>query len=174
MLAPEKLRELLSYDRDTGFFRWNVKRNHLAEVGQRAGHRNAKNGYRYVMISGKLYREHRLAWLYIHGEWPDIRLDIDHINRVRDDNRISNLRLVTRRTNVENSAVFKGRRCTFNENIRGQKKWRLRFCHNGIRFDQLYSSEAEAIAAFSDAMRKCEEPLGAMSGSSETLLGMHF
>ena len=46
---------------------------------------------------------HRLAWLYVHGEWP--AEEIDHLNRVRSDNRISNLRLATQAENKQNTSL---------------------------------------------------------------------
>ena len=51
-------------------------------------------GYRIVSIFSKPYKEHRLVWIYHNGDIPE-KMQIDHINRIRDDNRISNLRLAT-------------------------------------------------------------------------------
>jgi hypothetical protein len=57
-------------------------------------------GYRQVKIQGKKYLEHRLIWYLIKGVWP--ALEIDHINRKRDDNRIENLREVNHKQNCKN------------------------------------------------------------------------
>jgi hypothetical protein len=54
-------------------------------------------GYVQIKISGKLYHAHRLAWLYVYGYMPE--KEIDHINRIRDDNRIANLREATSQLN---------------------------------------------------------------------------
>ena len=59
-----------------------------------------KNGYRTISIKSKLYYEHRLVWLYHYNKWPSDR--IDHINGIRDDNRIANLRNVTPGENTQN------------------------------------------------------------------------
>lgn len=58
-------------------------------TGLPAGSLDAK-GYRVVMVNWKTYKEHRLIWLLLKGKWPDGL--IDHINRVKNDNRIENLR----------------------------------------------------------------------------------
>lgn len=73
---------------------WNAR-----YAGRRAGKVNSATGYRYVAILNKLELEHRLIWVYVHGIWPD---EIDHINHMRDDNRIANLRAVTRPENCQN------------------------------------------------------------------------
>lgn len=56
-----------------------------------------------VRIDGKYYLLHRLAWMYVHGEFPNG--DIDHINRVRNDNRLTNLRVVNRCVNQQNRSL---------------------------------------------------------------------
>ena len=60
-------------------------------------------GYLNVGVKRKTYKLHRLIWLLVHGEWPNGI--IDHIKRVVDDNRIENLRVVTKRGNALNSKV---------------------------------------------------------------------
>jgi len=56
-----------------------------------------KLGYRVTRIKNKTYRIHRLVWLWHHNSWP--KQTIDHINHVRDDNRIENLRDVSHMIN---------------------------------------------------------------------------
>lgn len=94
-----RLRELLDYDQKTGKFTWRVSRARTAKAGSEAGTGGGED-YVRIMISGKMYKAHRLAWLYVHGSWPSGQ--IDHINGVRDDNRIDNLRDVTRSENMQN------------------------------------------------------------------------
>lgn len=91
MLTAERLRELLSYDPETGWFTWRVTRssNGRADAGSRAGALRS-DGYRHVTVDQHKYKEHRLAWLYMTGKWPEA--DLDHKNNTRDDNRFSNLR----------------------------------------------------------------------------------
>src|SRR5690606_11618117 len=65
------------------------------------------DGYREVGIDGRLYKAHRVIWLYIAGEWPD---EIDHINGDRSDNRFANLRAVSRAENMRNKRSYKNNR----------------------------------------------------------------
>jgi len=59
-----------------------------------------RDGYVLNFIKGKVYREHRLIWLYVYGEMPNGMLD--HINRIKTDNRIENLRVVSCSENRQN------------------------------------------------------------------------
>lgn len=96
-LTAARLRELLRYDANTGLFTWIS--------GPKAGQQVTKKGqagYVRIYFDGKLFLAHRLAWLYVTGEHP--RQHIDHINRVRDDNRIVNLRDVSTQENSKNRA----------------------------------------------------------------------
>lgn len=68
-------------------------------VGDNVGYLNA-NGYVYTKIQRKGYKVHRLAWLYMTGEWPEH--EIDHKDRNRSNNRWGNLRQVTHKQNAEN------------------------------------------------------------------------
>lgn len=97
MLTQAELKKLLIYDPATGIFVWRVARKD--RIGKKAGALNGF-GHRQIRLKGKLYMAHRLAWLYLHGEWP--QTNIDHINGIPDDNRINNLRLATSKQNQEN------------------------------------------------------------------------
>lgn len=88
ILTAERLRELLSYDPDTGVFTRKIRRSN-ALAGSVAGTKNG-HGYLQICIDRQRYMAHRLAWLHVHGDWPSS--EIDHKNRIRDDNRICNLR----------------------------------------------------------------------------------
>jgi len=97
-LTVERLREALRYDPMTGLFTWPQRRrtgllNSHSEFP--AGHRKTgkDGGYIVIRINFQLYRAHRLAWFYVHGEWPNG--EIDHINGDPTDNRIANLRVAT-------------------------------------------------------------------------------
>lgn len=87
-LTAERLRELLSYDPETGEFRW--REIPWQSKRAQAGCLDKSTGYIRIGISGTRYWAHRLAWLYVTGEWP-VR-QVDHRNLVRSDNRFNNLR----------------------------------------------------------------------------------
>lgn len=62
-----------------------------------------KDGYLILKVKSRHFKAHRIAWFLYYGEYPV--MEIDHINRDRTDNRISNLRLVTRAENIKNSRL---------------------------------------------------------------------
>ena len=93
MVTKETVKELFDYN-DGKLFR---KIKH-------AGCLN-KSGYRIIGINRKYYLEHRLIWLLFNGHFPK---EIDHINHIRDDNRIENLREVTRSQNQFNRIKIYG------------------------------------------------------------------
>lgn len=98
ILTAQRLKELFHYDAETGqFTRFpanNIRRGQNC-VGV------IKSGYLTIGIDKKRYKAHRLAWLYVHGKWPNDQ--IDHINGERVDNRISNLRAATASQNKQNA-----------------------------------------------------------------------
>ena len=98
ILTQERLKELLSYDPDTGLFVRLISKGGRG-VGSIAGTPHSL-GYINMAVQGKKYLAHRLAWFYVHGEWPSS--EIDHINHKKSDNRIINLRGATRKDNMRN------------------------------------------------------------------------
>jgi len=101
-LTIERLKELLTYEPATGEFRWIAKRGKRQQCGEIAGHID-RSGYRQIRVDQRLYLAHRLAWFYVHGEWPPNGLD--HINRAPGDDRIVNLRLATQAENLRNTSI---------------------------------------------------------------------
>jgi hypothetical protein len=101
-ISQSKLKEILDYDRETGIFRNRISRGSRAKKGCAAGWVD-RHGYRKIVHKGKIYCAHRLAWLYEFGIIPD--RPIDHINHIRDDNRISNIRLVSPQGNSRNKSM---------------------------------------------------------------------
>lgn len=89
MIDQKKLKELLSYDPATGVFTWRVSMNGRTQAGDVAGSFDV-NGYRRIGVNRRSHKAHRLAWLYMTGEWP--KAEIDHRNGSRADNRWINLR----------------------------------------------------------------------------------
>jgi hypothetical protein len=130
MITAERVRELLSYDPSSGEFAWKVSRG-TARAGRIAGALDS-HGYRQISIDSRLRLAHRLAWLYVHGVWPE--REIDHINGGYDDNRLCNLRLATRNQNQANRPVRRdnlSRLKAVHEYRPGH--WRARITVNGKR-----------------------------------------
>ena len=153
MLTQKRLKELLSYDPDTGEFRWRMTLNNRAPSGSVSGYVN-HHGYVRIMIDKKTYQAHRLAWLYVYGEFVP---ELDHKNGVRSDNSISNLRPATRSQNLGNSRKPSTNRSgkkgvSWNES---RQKWRADIQHNGrhIWLGRFDTSEA-AHAAYCKAARE--------------------
>lgn len=100
-LTAERLREVLHYDPETGVFTWLGRSRRRGLV---AGYTETV-GYHVIFVgtraAGKLYKAHRLAWLYMTGEWPTDM--IDHANGNKTDNRWVNLRAADRSRNLINS-----------------------------------------------------------------------
>jgi hypothetical protein len=94
-IPDEYLRALFAYDPETGKFARKIPYGSQA-VGSEPGSLSPQ-GYRQIGVMGRTVPAHRLAWRYVHGVWPSG--DVDHINGTRDDNRIVNLRDVTRSQN---------------------------------------------------------------------------
>lgn len=103
-LTVERLRELLHYDPDTGIFTWVERVSRRGPIGHIAGSKTMF-GYCNITINFTHFMAHRLAWLYVHGEWP--KHYIDHINGDRFDNRFCNLREATRSENGQNRCLSK-------------------------------------------------------------------
>jgi len=102
----------IGYNADNGDFFWNVSPCNSVAAGRKAGSIN-KDGYLEVKLKGVKYAAHRIAWFLYYGF--EASKDLDHINHDRTDNRIDNLREVTKSENsrnaskrVDNSSGFTG------------------------------------------------------------------
>lgn len=107
-LSIDRLKELLTYNPQNGLWirKIAVGRHGRYKAGSFAGHLN-KIGYITIRVDGISYQAHRLAWFYMNEEWP--KLQIDHKNLVRSDNKWTNLREATHGQNVQNSSTRKSK-----------------------------------------------------------------
>jgi len=100
-----------------------------------------KSGYRQIKINNVIYPAHRLIWIFCNGS-IDENMQIDHINGIKDDNRIENLRLVTAQQNCFNRSRLTAKGYTWNKNV---KKWQASIWLNGkMNYLGLYSNEQDA------------------------------
>ncbi len=104
MLTQEFVKSIFDYDSSTGVFTRKTSVASNARKGDVVGWKTS-HGYRCTKIKGKSYLLHRIAWLYTYGNLPEET--IDHINRRRDDNRISNLRICKFEENLQNKSFYK-------------------------------------------------------------------
>lgn len=158
-LTAARARELLDYDPALGTFTWKVRTSNRVNVGDPAGSM-LKTGYLAVCVDGVLYRSHRLAWLYVNGAWPD--RDIDHVNGVRTDNRITNLRDVSRSVNQQNLRAARGETASgvlgVYKSDRESKPWRASIKVDGKdKHLGRFRTKAEASSAYLSAKRSMHE-----------------
>jgi len=148
MLTVEDLHKIINYCPNTGKFTRNPKCKKVAR-------KLTAKGYLRFRVNGKMYMAHRLAWLYMTGEFPV--LQIDHINRLRSDNRWCNLREATNSENqfnsfirLDNTSGCKGVSFDYNTG-----KWRA-YMQNNKKWSHigLFKSKDEAIIAVQEAMKK--------------------
>ncbi len=110
-VTQDRLKELFTYSPDTGEFTRarTIGNSPSQKKGYVAGTVNVA-GYKLISIGRKVYKAHRLAWLYMNGEWPSHH--IDHLNRNKADNRIDNLRDVTCAVNLQNQRSAHANNCS--------------------------------------------------------------
>lgn len=159
VVSVEILRKLLEYDPDTGFLTWKPRGREFFRrdadqktwnakfAGRQAFNQRGPGGYLVSEIFNRPYRAHRVAWALSHGEWAS---EIDHINGDRADNRIANLRAVTRSENSRNAARSRRNRSgvvgVSVDTLTG--KWRAQIGVAGrARFLGLFETLDEAVAA---------------------------
>jgi len=153
LITQERLKSLLTYDPDTGEFRWRVRRPRCS-IDAVAG-TTTYHGYTTIKLNGVTYRAHRLAWLYVFGAWP--ASELDHINRRREDNRITNLREATRFSNCQNREKLSGAHSRYIGVSKGfaGKGWRAYIDKNGRRTCLgVFPTEQAAAAARQKAEKK--------------------
>ncbi len=153
------LRQLLTYDPDTGIMLWLPRERGLFNrssswsrwnrwyAGRVAMTAKARGGYLHGRIFGVAYRAHRVVWALHHGEWPHDM--IDHINGIKTDNRIENLRVVSIFENQQNVS----RRKTNKSGVTGvcwdsaNGKWRAQLSVNKQRVNLgRFADFEEAVA----------------------------
>jgi HNH endonuclease len=124
MLTIERLKSIINYDPQTGRMTWKAPLNNRRRAGDLVGCLD-DDGYRHFGLDGKYYTVGRAAYFYMTGDWPN---RIDHINRIRTDDRWINLRNVTPQNNSMNRNVSSRNVTSGVSGVcwhKGKGKWRV-------------------------------------------------
>jgi hypothetical protein len=152
MISQEKLKEMLNYDESSGVFTWVKTASKRIKQGSVAGRCNS-HGYQVIGIDGLEYKAHRLAWLYVYGYLPESC--IDHINCVRSDNRICNLRLASNSQNKLNAIPQRNNSSGFKGVSRHKGRWRVQASVNGKRHHLgIFKDVIEAAKVYAEFAKK--------------------
>lgn len=149
----DRLKMLLQYDPKSGLFTRIVKTSNRVKVGDQVGCKNGP-GYLVAQLDGKLYLNHRLAWLYMTGDWP--LGEIDHIDGRRANNQWANLRDLSHSENMQNlRSPMKGNSAGLLGVTRRHQKFRAAIKANKkALFLGSYQTAEEAHAAYVSAKRQ--------------------
>jgi hypothetical protein len=147
-----RLLKLLDYDRKTGEFRWLKGVSQSIQPGDIAGALDTQ-GYRRIMIKGRIYRAHHLAWFYVKGKWCSQA--IDHRDLDPSNNRWANLRRATTSQNNANRRLLRSNACGLKGVSPDQRGWRATIRKNRrIYYLGNFPTPREAHAAYVKAARK--------------------
>lgn len=165
--TPAQVRQLLDYDPATGVLTWRARSAGWFAGAKYPGERLANTfnkqfagaeafacrnatGYRYAKLMGRNQMGHRVAFAHYHGVWPEG--EIDHINGIRDDNRISNLREASRSLNMRNTRSARGYKFMTD----GRRAPWVAYIRDGGKNIRLggFETEAEAASARARAEKK--------------------
>lgn len=158
ILTAERLREVLHYDPETGIFTRKIRLAQRHQVGDRAdfvARGGGLKGYYRVSLFSERHLAHRLAWLYVYGEWP--KFEIDHLDGDRANNRIVNLRDVPASINSQNKhkARVDNRSGLLGVTTFGDGRFRASLYIKGKRVHiGMYQTPEAAHEAYLDAKRK--------------------
>ena len=172
IITSDQLRAILDYNPDTGELRWKARTsvlftasgNRTADCycriwnrkfsGKIAGSVN-NQGYLTISVFGVVYAAHRVAWSIYHGADPQ-QMSVDHINMVKSDNRISNLRLASHKENLSNRKKQRNNKSGYKGVIFKKQinKFVASICVNGKnKHLGCFGSADEAYSAYCSAAR---------------------
>ena len=163
MITQNHLKEIVYYDPETGVFTWKprpirdgrMRRHDLQWNTRYAGRRAdrvAPSGYRRISLGNKKMQAHRAAWLYVNGYLPP---EIDHVNRVRGDNRITNLRPASHAENIVNQSPQARRNGALKGAYRHRKRWHAKITLDWkVIFLGSFDTAEEAHAVYMKAAKE--------------------
>ncbi len=142
------------YNPETGVFLWKIARSRGIRPGMVAGSQK-QDGYISLHVNGKTLPAHRVAWMFVYNDFPDTNLD--HINRIKNDNRISNLRLATPEHNAQNRACNRLNKSGCKGVVwhKRDKRWQASITVKGQKLHLgLYGTKEDAATAYQQASLK--------------------
>lgn len=154
-LTQDRLKELIHYDQETGIFTWKHRSGRGGGFSGRKATCLKDGGYVVIRVDYRLYKAHRLAWLYVYGRWPE--KIIDHINRNKSDNRICNLRECNHSQNcingkrlINNQSGHRG--VTYKNEKHRKRQWKASIIKDGKSIHLGYfMTKEEAVIARAEA-----------------------
>ena len=161
------IRKNLSYDPATGVLT-RIKTGEMLDA--------RKNGYIRFSFMNQRLLGHRIAWALHYGELPPPEMEIDHINGIKDDNRISNLRLVTQSTNLKNKTQYRNNThgypgILFESHSRRVRQWRAQIQVDG-KMMKLGSYMCKTAAIFARKRAEIEYGFTQLAGDRKWQLCM--
>jgi len=153
-LTQARLKEILDYNPETGLFYRKISTSMRPRIGVAGG--KCSRGYIRIKVDGEMYYGHRLAWLYMTGEWP--KDQIDHVDGIKSNNRFHNLREANKSQNMQNQKKARSGNTSGLLGVgwhKTAKKWRARIVVNGdVKSLGFFDCKFEAHGAYMDAKVK--------------------
>lgn len=151
ILTYEQVREMFDYDEGTGILTWKIKHGYKYP-GDEVGYTH-RNGYRILDWGRTDITIHRIIWLWFNGNYP--LQYIDHINGIRDDNRICNLRDVSQRENTHNKKEHREGKKPGAFYNKWEQRWDARIYYEGKQYRLgMYDTEELALEAYALAQEE--------------------
>lgn len=163
LIKYDDLIKKVKYDPILGIICWDTKGRRF---GKELGCIHKGTGYKIAVFNKYFYEQHRLAWLLYYGKWPNKH--IDHINGIRSDNRISNLREATFFENAQNKRMNREGKYPGIDYRADMNAWVARISNNGKRtYLGAYLTEEEALKAREEAIKLMYKGYPILSGKKE-------
>ncbi len=162
-LDHQTLTRILDYNAETGVFTWKVPTSNRVRAGEVAGSPD-RHGHLLICVNGIRYGAGRLAWFAVHKVWPTD--EIDHINLIKDDNRIANLREATHQQNVRNVKMRRNNRTGLKGVVapKGTRKFVAQITIDGkVNYLGLYDTPEKAHEVYVSASRRWHGAFGRTS-----------
>lgn len=159
-MDQETLKKYMSYNPENGLFTWVASTCNKIKPGMIAGSQR-KDGYIEIRLHGELMLAHRMVFLYLNGEWPEVT--VDHISGVRNDNRFSNLRLASYGENARNVKMHGDNQSGYKGVFwcKRSRKWIGKICVRGRQvWLGSYDNPEDAHAAYVKASAELHRDFG--------------